>query len=79
MAKDTTEFIGGKKVSVKQPFRKFASVDDYVNYKINLVGNKWKVFGSSPDRYYSLIVSGPQKYATDPNYTSKLTNLHKQI
>ena len=79
VAKDTTEFIGGKKVSVKQPFRKFASVDDYVNYKINLVGNKWKVFGSSPDRYYSLIVSGPQKYATDPNYTSKLTNLHKQI
>ncbi len=79
VAKDTTEFIGGKKVSVKQPFRKFASVDDYVNYKINLVGNKWKVFGSSPDQYYSLIVSGPQKYATDPNYTSKLTNLHKQI
>ena len=79
VAKDTTEFVNGKKVLVKQPFRKFASIDDYVNYKINLVGKKWKVFESSPDKYYALIVAGPQKYATDPNYTSKLTNLHKQI
>ena len=79
VSKDTKEFINGKMVTVKQPFRKFASVDDYVNYKINLVGNKWKVFQSTPDNYFTLIVSGKQKYATDPNYTAKLNNLHKQV
>lgn len=79
IAKDTSEFVNGEMVKVSQPFRKFASIDDYVNYKIDLVGRKWKVFESTPDNYYSLIVSGKQKYATDPNYTSKLNNLHKRI
>ena len=77
--KDTTEVVNGKSVKVKQPFRKFANIDEYVNYKINLVDKKWKVFGFNPDKYYSLIVSGKQKYATDPNYVAKLTNLYKQI
>ena len=77
--KDTTEVIDGKTVKVKQPFRKFEDIDEYVNYKINLLDKKWNVFSSDPNKYYSLIVSGKQKYATDPNYTSKLNNLYKQI
>ena len=77
--KDTTEVVDGKSVKVKQPFRKFANIDEYVNYKINLVDKKWKVFGFNPDKYYSLIVSGKQKYATDPNYVSKLNKLYKLI
>lgn len=77
--KDTTEFVDGKEVKVKQPFRKFANIDEYINYKINLVDKKWKVFESDPDKYYSLIVSGKQKYATDPNYVAKLNKLYKQI
>ena len=77
--KDTTEVINGKSVKIKQSFRKFEDLDEYVNYKINLVDRKWDVFNSDPDKYYSVIVSGQQKYATDPNYTSKLNNLYKQI
>lgn len=77
--KDTTEVVDGKAVRIKQPFRKFEDIDEYVNYKINLVDRKWNVFASDPSKYYSLIVSGQQKYATDPNYTSKLSNLYKQV
>ena len=77
--KDTTEVVNGKSIKVKQPFRKFENIDEYVNYKIDLVGRKWNVFEQDPDKYYSLIVSGQQKYATDPNYVSKLNNLYKQI
>ena len=77
--KDTTEVVDGKAVRVKQPFRKFEDIDEYVNYKINLVDRKWNVFSADPSKYYTLIVSGKQKYATDPNYTSKLNNLYKQI
>ena len=77
--KDTTEVIDGKAVRVKQPFRKFEDIDEYVNYKIDLVDRKWNVFSTDPSKYYTLIVSGKQKYATDPNYTSKLNNLYKRI
>jgi flagellum-specific peptidoglycan hydrolase FlgJ len=37
--KDTTEYVAGKKQSVSQPFRRFNSLSDYINYKINLVGD----------------------------------------
>ena len=77
--KDTTEYISGKKQSLSQPFRRFSDLNDYVNYKINLVGKKWDVFNYDPKQYYSRIVSGKQKYATDPNYTNKLEKLYKQI
>lgn len=77
--KDTTEVVDGKAIKVKQPFRKFENIEEYVNYKISLVDRKWNVFKFNPDKYYSLIVSGQQKYATDPNYVSKLNNLYKQI
>lgn len=79
VSKNTKEFIEGKMVSTSQPFKRFNSIDDYVNYKINLVNNNWHVLSYDSDKYFSLIVSGKKKYATDPNYTSKLINLHKQV
>lgn len=77
--KDTTEYIDGVKKSVKQPFRKFKDLKDYVNYKLNLVHKNWDVFKYNPDSYYTLITSGKKKYATDPNYVAKLNDLYKQI
>lgn len=77
--KDTTEYINGVKKSVKQPFRKFKDLKDYVNYKLNLVDKNWNVFKYNPDSYYTLITSGKKKYATDPNYVAKLNDLYKQI
>lgn len=77
--KDTTEYINGVKKSVKQPFKKFKDLKDYVNYKLNLVDKNWNVFKYNPDSYYTLITSGKKKYATDPNYVAKLNDLYKQI
>jgi flagellum-specific peptidoglycan hydrolase FlgJ len=77
--KDTTEYINGKMTGMPQPFRKFKNLDEFINYKLDLVGNKWNVFNYNPDQYFNLIVSGKQKYATDPNYTNKLNNLYKRI
>ena len=77
--KDTTEYTNGQKKTVKQPFRKFKDLSDYVKYKINLVNKKWKVFNYSPEAYYSVIVSGKQKYATDPDYANKLNKLFKSV
>ena len=77
--KDTVEYINGVKQTIKQSFKKFKDLDEYVNYKLDLVGRKWKVFDYNPEQYYDRLVSGTQKYATDPNYVAKLNKLYDQI
>lgn len=77
--KDTIEYINGIKTTMKQPFRRFKNLNDYVNYKVDLVEKNWNVFAYSPEQYFNRLVSGTKKYATDPNYSIKLNKLYNQI
>ena len=59
----------------KSKFRKFRSLDEYVNYKIDLLsGRRYQAFTGDPSQFYSSIKAGG--YATDPNYVAKLTNIY---
>ena len=61
--------------TTKSKFRKFDSLDDYVNYKISLLGGKrYQAFTGDPSQFYHRIKAGG--YATDPNYVEKLTNIY---
>lgn len=76
---DTTEYENGQKKTVKQPFRKFNSLEDYINYKIDLVDKNWNVFNDTPENYFINVTKGNRKYATDPKYAEKLNASNKQI
>ena len=59
----------------KSKFRKFNSLNDYVNYKIDLLsGKRYQAFTGDPTQFYHRIKAGG--YATDPNYVAKLTNMY---
>ena len=59
----------------KSKFRRFNSLDDYVNYKISLLsGKRYQAFTGDPSQFYSRVKEGG--YATDPNYVAKLTNMY---
>lgn len=75
----TSEFIGGEKVRIPQPFRSYSSpeeaVDDYVSFlKTNKRYEKAGVFQAqtSSDFFSALQKAG---YATDPEYAAKLTRI----
>ena len=59
----------------KSKFRRFNSLDDYVNYKISLLsGKRYQAFTGDPSQFYSRVKNGG--YATDPDYVAKLTNMY---
>lgn len=67
----TKEWNGYKMEEVSDSFRNFDSLQDYINYKINLVGNKnYNVFAYSPNQFFNRMKAGG--YATDPDYINKL-------
>ena len=74
--KETKEYSSKKGMyKTKSKFRKFRSLDDYVNYKIDLLsGRRYRAFTGDPSQFYSRIKAGG--YATDPNYVAKLTNIY---
>ena len=74
--KETKEYDSKKGMhTTKSKFRKFDSLDDYVNYKISLLGGKrYQAFTGDPSQFYHRIKAGG--YATDPNYVAKLTNVY---
>ena len=74
--KETKEYDSKKGMhTTKSKFRKFDSLDDYVNYKISLLGGKrYQAFTGDPSQFYHRIKAGG--YATDPNYVEKLTNIY---
>lgn len=77
---DTKEHIDGKLQTVKQPFRKFKNLDEYVNYKLDLLGNSnYDVFSHDPDQMYHRLTSAKKKYATDPRYERKLNNIYNML
>ena len=74
--KETKEYSAGKGMrKTKSKFRKFNSLNDYVNYKIDLLsGKRYQAFTGDPTQFYHRIKAGG--YATDPNYVAKLTNMY---
>lgn len=78
---NTKESFDGKTLkTVKQKFRKFKDLEDYVKYKIDLLGNdNYNVFSYRPDQLYSRLVSAPKKYATDPDYLNKMNQMYKSV
>ena len=74
--KETKEYSAGKGMrKTKSKFRKFNSLDEYVNYKIDLLsGKRYQAFTGDPTQFYHRIKAGG--YATDPNYVAKLTNIY---
>lgn len=74
--KETKEYSAGKGMrKTKSKFRKFNSLNDYVNYKIDLLsGKRYQAFTGDPTQFYHRIKAGG--YATDPNYVAKLTNIY---
>ena len=74
--KETKEHDSEKGMyTTKAKFRKFNSLDDYANYKINLLnGKRYQAFIGDPSQFYNRIKAGG--YATDPNYVEKLTKIY---
>ena len=74
--KETKEYDSKKGIhTTKSKFRKFDSLDDYVNYKISLLdGKRYQAFTGDPSQFYYRVKAGG--YATDPNYIAKLTNMY---
>ena len=74
--KETKEYSSkGGMHKTKSKFRRFNSLDDYVNYKISLLsGKRYQAFTGDPSQFYSRVKAGG--YATDPNYVEKLTNIY---
>ena len=78
VAKETKEWNGSKMITIRAPFRDFDSLEDYVNYKLNLVGNnKYNVFAYKPTEYFNRMRIGG--YATDPNYINKMNGVLSSV
>lgn len=73
VAKPTKEFLNGKMEKVSGNFREFASLQDYVKYKVGLLNNsRYRAFSSHPGEFIYRVVGGG--YATDPAYVSKFNS-----
>ena len=74
--KETKEYSSKEGMhKIKAKFRKFNSLDDYVNYKIDLLsGKRYQAFTGDPSQFYHRVKAGG--YATDPDYVAKLTNMY---
>lgn len=76
--KETKEWNGRTMETVSAKFRDFDSLQDYINYKINLVeNNNYDVFAYSPTQYFNRMKAGG--YATDPNYVSKMNQMLQSV
>lgn len=77
--KKTKESYDGKTLTdTVDSFRQFDSLDDYVKYKIDLLGNEnYNIFAYSPDQMYNRLVTAKNKYATDPDYEKKMNAVYK--
>ena len=76
--KETQEFINGKMVTVKDKFRKYNNMNesaaDYIKF---LQENKrYKAVLEAKTAEEAIAAQAKTGYATDPNYGSKLANVH---
>lgn len=74
--KETKEYSSKEGMhKIKAKFRKFSNLDEYVNYKIDLLsGKRYQAFTGDPSQFYHRVKAGG--YATDPDYVAKLTNMY---
>lgn len=77
--KKTKESFDGKTLTdTVDSFRQFDSLDDYVKYKVDLLGNSnYNVFAYRPDQMYNRLITAKNKYATDPDYEKKMNAVYK--
>lgn len=72
--KTTREVINGKSIYIKDSFKDFNSLEDYINYKVNLLNNnRYKAFSGSVNEFADKVYKGG--YATDPNYVQLLNKI----
>lgn len=66
---------------IRQKFRNYDSIDDYVNAKISLLnGRRYNAFSDNTDdarTFYSRIIKGG--YAEDPNYLTKILRVYNSV
>ena len=77
----TTEFIGGKEVTIKDWFQKFDSLYACIEYLVNrwykdFEAYKGVNYATSRNECANLLVK--EKYATDPGYATKLIQIMDQ-
>lgn len=72
--KKTREVINGNNIYLNDSFKDFNSLEDYANYKVDLLNNsRYKVFSGGVNDFASKVHNGG--YATDPNYSRILNNI----
>ena len=77
---DTTEVINGQTQRVKQPFRRFKSLEEYINYDIDLMGNdNYNVYAYGPSMLFRRLKEAPKQYATATNYVDTLRKVENYI
>ena len=79
----TVEYINGKKVTIRAKFAKYPTILAGLMAHTKVLTNKYfKQYANKttdPIKYAILLNSGPVKYATDINYTSKIKSLVDQF
>lgn len=72
--KRTREVINGKDVYINDSFKNFNSLEDYANYKVNLLNNnRYQAFSGNIKDFASRVANGG--YATDPKYAKVLNSI----
>lgn len=72
--KRTREVVNGKEVYINDSFRDFNSLEDYANYKIDLLNNnRYQAFSGDVSEFANRVHKGG--YATDPNYSKVLNKI----
>lgn len=67
----TREVINGKDTYITDSFRNFDSLNDYVDYKVELLNNnRYKAFSGTVNDFANRVKRGG--YATDPRYIDSL-------
>ena len=62
---------------IKQKFRNYASLEDFVNHKIDLLnGRRYRAFDGDIEHFYDRVKAGG--YATSKNYVNTLNKLYEQ-
>lgn len=79
----TVEYINGKKVTIRAKFAKYPTILAGLMAHTKILTNRYfKQYANKttdPIKYAILLNSGPVKYATDINYTSKIKSLVDQF
>lgn len=77
---DTHEYIDGKSVKAKAEFIDFDSVLEAMSWYCNFIRRLYPDAyekRDNPLEYFIGLVSGLNRYATDPNYPTRLTSLYR--